>query len=153
MTNGKCLFVSTFSLNWTDALSYCKSFTGQLLTLSTAKLYSTFTLSDISNVIISNANYFIGLSEQPNDSGNWQWVDGDRLSLSSSSSMNLFCSNGTINQFDPIFRTKMNCGIYRMDSCLARYACQRIDINFICEKSRQRFSFEKKKRFLFCFLF
>jgi hypothetical protein len=49
--------------------------------------------------------------------------------------MNLFCTNGSINQFDTIFRTNMNCGIYCMDSCLARYTCQRADINFICEKS------------------
>jgi hypothetical protein len=67
--NGKCLFVSTFTLNWTDASAYCKSFTAQLLTLSAAKLYPTFTLSYISNLVASNTNYFIGLSEQPTDSG------------------------------------------------------------------------------------
>ena len=50
--------------------------------------------------------------------------------------MNLFCANGSIDQFDTIFRTNMDCGIYRMDSCLARYTCQRADINFICEKSK-----------------
>ncbi|CAF1081746.1 unnamed protein product [Rotaria sp. Silwood1] len=129
--NGKCLFVSTFNLNWTDAMSYCKSFTAQLLTLSATKLYSSLTLSQINNLVSSNTNYFIGLSEQPSNSGNWQWVDGSSLL---SSSMNLFCTNGSMNQFDTIFRTNMNCGIYRMDSCLARYTCQRADINFICEK-------------------
>jgi hypothetical protein len=50
-------------------LAYCKSFTAQLLTLSPAKLYSSFTLSQISNLVSSNTNYFIGLSEQPSDSG------------------------------------------------------------------------------------
>ncbi len=67
--NGKCLFVSTFTLNWTDASAYCKSFTAELLTFSTAKLYPTFNISYLSNLIASNTNYFIGLSEQPNDSG------------------------------------------------------------------------------------
>ena len=148
--NGKCLFISTFTLNWTDASAYCKSFAAQLLTFSAAKLYPTFNFSYLSNIVASNTNYFIGLSEQPSDSGkliisylnlifihhlsgHWQWVDGSSLL---SSSLNLFCTNGSIDQFDPIFRTTMNCGIYRMDSCLARYTCQRIDVNFICEKSR-----------------
>ncbi|CAF1016996.1 unnamed protein product [Rotaria sordida] len=129
--NGKCLFISTFNLNWTDAIAYCKSFTAQLLTLSTTKIYSSLTLSQIKNLVSSNTTYFIGLSEQPNDSGNWQWVDGSSIS---SSSMNLFCTNGSVARFDTIFRVNMNCGIYRMDSCLARYTCQRADINFICEK-------------------
>lgn len=64
--------------------------------------------------------------------GNWHWVDGDLLL---SSSMNLFCTNGSISPFDTFFRTNMNCVIYRMDSCLARYTCQRADVNFVCEKS------------------
>ncbi|UJR38031.1 hypothetical protein I4U23_030713 [Adineta vaga] len=106
--------------------SICAS---QLLTLSPVELYPSLTLSQISSLVSSNTNYFIGLSEQP---GNWQWVDG---SLLLSSSMNLFCTNGSINQFDNFFRTYMNCGIYRMDSCLARTTCQRVDMNFICEKT------------------
>jgi hypothetical protein len=67
--NGKCLFVSTFYLNWTDALTYCKSFTAQLWTLSLAKVYSSLTLSQISNLVLSHTSYFIGLSQQPSDSG------------------------------------------------------------------------------------
>jgi hypothetical protein len=66
--NGKCLFVSTFTLNWTDASAYCKSYTAQLLTFSAVKLYPAFTLSYLSNVVAPNTNYFIGLSEQPSDS-------------------------------------------------------------------------------------
>ncbi|CAF0727353.1 unnamed protein product [Adineta steineri] len=129
--NGKCIFISTFYLNWTDAFDYCNSFTAQLLTLSPMKLYTSLTLSQINNSVLSNTNYFIGLSEQPSNSGNWQWVDGSSLDLSM---MNLFCTNGSVNQFDTIFRTYMNCVIYRMDSCLARSTCQRVDMNFICEK-------------------
>jgi hypothetical protein len=129
MINGKCVFVSTFNLDWADAFAYCKSFTAQLLTFSSTKMYSSLTLSQINNLVVSNTNYFIGLTEQPNDSGKWQWVDGSSLSTA-----NLFCANGSINSFDTIFRTNMNCGIYRMDSCLARYTCQRADINFICQK-------------------
>ncbi|CAF2076189.1 unnamed protein product [Rotaria magnacalcarata] len=131
MLNGKCIFVSTFYMNWTDASSYCKSFIAQLLTFTVIKLYTSLTLSQINTSVSSNTNYFIGLSEQPSDSGNWQWVDGSSLL---SSSMNLFCTNGSLSQFDSIFRTNMNCGMYRMDSCLARYTCQRADVNFICEK-------------------
>lgn len=70
-------------------------------------------------------------------SDQWQWVDGNLLS--SSSLFDLFCANGTINRFDPILLSDMNCGIYRMDSCLARHACQRTDVNFICEKSRNKY--------------
>ncbi|CAF2915854.1 unnamed protein product [Rotaria sp. Silwood2] len=69
IVNGKCIFVSTFNLNWSDAITYCKSFTAQLLALSTTKLYSSLTLSQINNLVSSNTNYFIGLSEQPSDSG------------------------------------------------------------------------------------
>lgn len=65
--------------------------------------------------------------------GIWQWVDGSSFV---SSSLNLFCTNGSTNQFDTFFRTYMNCVIYRMDSCLARSTCQRVDMNFICEKSK-----------------
>ncbi|CAF0975499.1 unnamed protein product [Adineta ricciae] len=129
--NGKCIFKSTFYLNWTDAFAYCTSFTAQLLTLSPAELYPSLTLAEISSLVTPNTNYFIGLSEQPINSGNWKWVDGSFLS---SSSINLFCANGTINQFDSRLRTYMNCGIYRMDSCLARSTCQRVDMNFMCEK-------------------
>lgn len=66
---GKCIFASTFNLNWTDASAYCQSFTAQLLTLTAAKSYSMITLSDIANLVASNTNYFLGLSEQPHDSG------------------------------------------------------------------------------------
>ena len=69
LINGKCLFVSTFTLNWTDAFAYCKSFTAQLLTLLPVKLHPNLTLSHLANLVASNSNYFIGLSEQPNDSG------------------------------------------------------------------------------------
>lgn len=65
----KCIFVSTFSLNWTDASAYCKSFTAQLLTFTATKTHSMITLSDIDNLVASNTSYFLGLSEQPHDSG------------------------------------------------------------------------------------
>jgi len=61
VVNGKCLFVSTFYMNWTEALTYRKSFTAQL--------YSSLILPQISNFVLSNTNYFIGLSQQPSDSG------------------------------------------------------------------------------------
>ncbi|CAF3355737.1 unnamed protein product [Rotaria socialis] len=131
--NGKCIFVSTFYMNWTDASSYCQSFAAQLLAFTAIQLYKSLTLSQINTLVSSNTNYFLGLSKQPRDSGNWQWADGSSLLLSS---MNLFCTNGSPSQFDSIFRTNMNCGMYRMDSCLARYTCQRADINFICEKTQ-----------------
>ncbi len=63
VVNDKFLFVSTFYLNWTEALTYCKSFTAQLLKLLPAKIYSSLTLSQISNLVFCNTNYFIGLSE------------------------------------------------------------------------------------------
>ena len=69
MINGKCVFVSTFNLDWADAFAYCKSFTAQLLTFSSSKIYSSLTLSQINDLVVSNTNYFIGLTEQPNNSG------------------------------------------------------------------------------------
>jgi len=71
----------------------------------------------------------------------WQWVDGS--TMSSASLHDLFCANGTMNRFDPDLRTYMNCGIFRADACLARYACQRTDANFICEKSKSHIFFKK----------
>ena len=68
--NGKCIFKSAFYLNWTDAFTYCTSFTARLLTLSPAELYSRLTLTEISSLVTPNTNYFIGLSEQPINSGN-----------------------------------------------------------------------------------
>ena len=153
MLNGKCLFASKFNSNWTAALAYCRSFTGQLFTLSAAQLYSSITLSQLNSLLTPKTNYFLGLSEEPVDSGrwssffilqsglisfvlqsgNWQWVDG---ASADSTTLNLFCANGSVNQLDVIFRTKMNCGMYRMDGCLARYTCQRADVNFICEKGK-----------------
>lgn len=62
MVNGKCVFISTFSLNWTDSFAYCRSFTAQLLTFSKSNLF------DLHYFVSSNANYFIGLTEQPHNS-------------------------------------------------------------------------------------
>jgi hypothetical protein len=73
MVNGKCLFISIFNLDWANAFAYCKSSTAQLLTLSSTKMSSSLTLSQISNLVSSGANYFIGLSEQPTNSGPFSW--------------------------------------------------------------------------------
>ena len=63
MLNGKCLFVSQFHLNWTQALEYCRSAAARLFTFS-----STMNSTALSSFVSTNQNYFIGLAEQPVDS-------------------------------------------------------------------------------------
>ncbi|XP_067650561.1 coadhesin-like [Haliotis asinina] len=85
-----CYKITTVTLNWNDARSYCQGEGGDLIALQTSAK-ETFIRKAIFDIIgHSDVDYFIG-GQQTSTLGSWKWVDGTSISGFSMSVSSKMC--------------------------------------------------------------